>query len=261
MDWYYSGARPYDSEIGRFVCVDPRAGLYPSLSPYSYCANNPLVLIDPTGEVIQIAAGGDTVNYSVGMEYDGDNKQIAQLISTLNSVGGVEIGNTVLSRLIKSKGIYNVAFGGLSNSDAGGQFIGNRNNLGGSLALDSRVLSNVGKIAHEVFHGYQHDVRAGGASIFSEVEAYLFGAGVALSTGEMTMGFGNNTQTGQIYENMMSKVLYAPGFFGVNAHFYSAVSTFKQGSFVNNVGIYNNFNLRSPNNRLLINKFYPLVRF
>jgi RHS repeat-associated protein len=45
---YYNNARWYDSEIGRFISEDPMGDPNnPNL--YSYCANNPLTGIDPTG--------------------------------------------------------------------------------------------------------------------------------------------------------------------------------------------------------------------
>ena len=45
----YFGARYYDSEIGRWLSVDPLGSQRPGLSPYQYCQNNPLALIDHTG--------------------------------------------------------------------------------------------------------------------------------------------------------------------------------------------------------------------
>ncbi|MBP5548490.1 MAG: RHS repeat-associated core domain-containing protein [Bacteroidales bacterium] len=46
----YFGARYYDSDLsGLFLSVDPMADKYPSLSPYAYCAWNPVKLVDPDG--------------------------------------------------------------------------------------------------------------------------------------------------------------------------------------------------------------------
>lgn len=48
------GARIYDPRIGRWLSVDPLSGKYPSLSPYAFVANNPIIYIDPDGKRIQI---------------------------------------------------------------------------------------------------------------------------------------------------------------------------------------------------------------
>ncbi|MBI2420254.1 MAG: RHS repeat-associated core domain-containing protein [Ignavibacteriales bacterium] len=45
----YHGARYYDSELGRWLNVDPLADKYPGWSGYNYCMNNPLRFIDPNG--------------------------------------------------------------------------------------------------------------------------------------------------------------------------------------------------------------------
>jgi RHS repeat-associated protein len=49
---YYYGARYYAPELGRFTAVDPLASKYPGLSPYVYCANNPMKFVDPDGRQI-----------------------------------------------------------------------------------------------------------------------------------------------------------------------------------------------------------------
>lgn len=46
--------RYYDSATGRFISVDPHSNKYPSISPYSYAANNPLKFIDPDGRDIKM---------------------------------------------------------------------------------------------------------------------------------------------------------------------------------------------------------------
>ncbi|HRY32701.1 MAG TPA: SpvB/TcaC N-terminal domain-containing protein [Bacteroidales bacterium] len=46
---YYYGARYYDPRSSVFLGVDPMSDKYPGISPFAYCANNPIKLIDPTG--------------------------------------------------------------------------------------------------------------------------------------------------------------------------------------------------------------------
>ena len=46
----YFGARYYDCDLsGLFLSVDPMSDKYSSISPYAYCAWNPLKFIDPSG--------------------------------------------------------------------------------------------------------------------------------------------------------------------------------------------------------------------
>ena len=62
----YFGARYYDSDIlTGWLSVDPLADKYPSLSPYAYCANNPVKLVDPDGEEIIAALVGAAINASI----------------------------------------------------------------------------------------------------------------------------------------------------------------------------------------------------
>ena len=47
--YYYFGARYFMPSLSIWNSVDPMADKYPSLSPYNYCAWNPLKLVDPNG--------------------------------------------------------------------------------------------------------------------------------------------------------------------------------------------------------------------
>ncbi|MCF8358450.1 MAG: hypothetical protein K9H26_06800, partial [Prolixibacteraceae bacterium] len=56
LGWYSFGARNnYDPALIIWRSVDPRAEKYYSLSPFSYCANNPILLVDPEGDTIRVA--------------------------------------------------------------------------------------------------------------------------------------------------------------------------------------------------------------
>ena len=48
----YFGSRYYSSDLSVWLSVDPMSDKYPSLSPYTYCADNPVKLVDPNGEEI-----------------------------------------------------------------------------------------------------------------------------------------------------------------------------------------------------------------
>ena len=63
----YFGSRYYSSGLSIWLSVDPMSDKYPSLSPYTYCANNPVKLVDPDGREITLetiykkdANGNDT---------------------------------------------------------------------------------------------------------------------------------------------------------------------------------------------------------
>ena len=47
--WDYFGARYYDPAIGRFLTPDPVSQVAPHITPYQYCMNSPVNLIDPIG--------------------------------------------------------------------------------------------------------------------------------------------------------------------------------------------------------------------
>jgi len=51
----YFGARYYDSGLSIWLSVDPMSDKYPSMSPYNYCANNPVILVDPDGKYFKFA--------------------------------------------------------------------------------------------------------------------------------------------------------------------------------------------------------------
>jgi len=50
----YFGERYYDSGLSIWLSVDPMSDKYPSMSPYNYCANNPVMLVDPDGRRIYL---------------------------------------------------------------------------------------------------------------------------------------------------------------------------------------------------------------
>ena len=58
----YFGSRYYSSDLSIWLSVDPQASKYPSLSPYTYCANNPVKVVDPDGEAWETPEDESTAN-------------------------------------------------------------------------------------------------------------------------------------------------------------------------------------------------------
>ena len=61
---YLVAARHYNSALSIWLSVDPMADKYPSISPYTYCANNPVRLVDPDGREKIDAMGNKPENRS-----------------------------------------------------------------------------------------------------------------------------------------------------------------------------------------------------
>jgi len=61
---YYYGARYLNPSIALWLSTDPLQGKHPGMSPYNYCAGNPVKLVDPDGEDWILAKGSSVIWYS-----------------------------------------------------------------------------------------------------------------------------------------------------------------------------------------------------
>jgi RHS repeat-associated protein len=71
----YRGARYYDSDVARFLSLDPLASQYPAWSDYNYVMGNPISLIDPDGKApqhIDVTKNKDETYTVVGGEANSD---------------------------------------------------------------------------------------------------------------------------------------------------------------------------------------------
>ena len=66
----YFGSRYYSSDLSIWLSVDPMSDKYASLSPYNYCADNPVKLTDPDGRWIP---GLDDDNNIIVTQEEGDD--------------------------------------------------------------------------------------------------------------------------------------------------------------------------------------------
>ncbi len=162
---YYYGARYYSPWGNIWLSVDPMSDKYPSMSPYMYCAGNPVILVDPDGREIEITEilnkdGTTTVNikftaalinnsskkiskgkmqeYSRNMEsslreyyggnYDGNVQvNIDADIRVVNNIGEVNSNDHVISIVDKT-----------SSKEAGS--VGYAENLGRNMQISKDIL-------------------------------------------------------------------------------------------------------------------------
>jgi RHS repeat-associated protein len=105
---YYYSARYYAPPV--FISRDPLFEKYPFMSPYAYCANNPVIIVDPDGRVIVIPISlkgserrqimrqlnrltNDRLSY---------NKSIGQVTISRTGSGKKVKGTELISRLVSS---------------------------------------------------------------------------------------------------------------------------------------------------------------
>lgn len=53
------GARHYSPTLSRWLVPDPMSEKYYDVSPYAYCANDPVNLVDPDGTHTRVRDNGD----------------------------------------------------------------------------------------------------------------------------------------------------------------------------------------------------------
>ena len=271
----YFGARYYDSvpiAIGMSVwlSVDPLADKYPSMSPFMYTAGNLVMLVDPDGKKIWIfGKGQNKVDYSIGMNYEGNNKFIGKTFNILNKISKIRAGEIVLKCLIKSENDYNLINktpvdkkGNKMDAAKYERIPGGGANIWIGMVMNqgSFTLSSIqiaASIGHELFHGYQEENNQNAATINGEVGAYLFQQLLKFKLRGGAGSLGTNSVDGKKYSRAMDGLL----FFGFNRKKYeTALKYFKSGSRANNgsaPGIYK-YHKIDENYTPLIKNFLPI---
>ena len=89
-DWesgfHYYGARYYWSEtLTGWLSVDPMTDKYPSLSPYNYCAWNPVRLVDPDGRKIDSASVTQEIKDLINPLHASYNEEFASVYQALGA--------------------------------------------------------------------------------------------------------------------------------------------------------------------------------
>ena len=164
--YYYFGARYYNSDLSIWLSVDPIADKYPSLSPYNYCAWNPMRLVDPNGDTVVVR---DNAKEHVMSAYNND-PNFRQVYDKLNTSA------------------YTYTFDEWSDFKNGkeGEFDPNTRTIGYKYGQnrgvgDQRItgFSDFRALYEETYHAYQMELYSNGAiqeppSLFKEALAWKF---------------------------------------------------------------------------------------
>lgn len=182
--FFNRGARFYDSEVVRFLSLDPAAMEYPSLSDYNYVAGNPVMFIDPDGERFKVHyedANGKKRRVKIksiedlSLLKDIDNEFVQNLYNTLmylHSNGIGEISEALILRKtahIRQGSTMSFDFGSRKkvinfNSTAGLETVSNDqvkvplSQRVGSGNIQSPALGFLHEVGH--FIGYSKDKKA-----------------------------------------------------------------------------------------------------
>ena len=173
----YFGARYYDSDIlTGWLSVDPLADKYPNLSPYAYCAWNPIRLVDPDGRDGVLKVDGKNLTIQLTINYSPTNlanvnKQFGYTLSNLQNDFNDYLKNTEIdyngtkytisfdivfnevsgcyenlkSMPKASVGSVNLFFDGFGSSS--------HNSFGIFIGSPKSVINNLGgTFAHEILH-------------------------------------------------------------------------------------------------------------
>ena len=116
---YDSFAR-FQNTYGRFMSIDPKAESFYHISPYTYCAGDPVNLVDPDGKYIvvydnRIRYDWQKHNGSWGLydydgnKYSGSNKFINQVGSALNEImASGETGYNLIETLSNHREVFRI---------------------------------------------------------------------------------------------------------------------------------------------------------
>ena len=116
---YDSFAR-FQNTYGRFMSIDPKAESFYHISPYAYCAGDPVNLVDPDGKLICVTVGTEVyfwrqLNNKWGfyngddVKYSGSNKFINQVGCALNEImASGETGYNLIESLSNRREVFQI---------------------------------------------------------------------------------------------------------------------------------------------------------
>ena len=192
LDEYDFEARNYDPALCRFNTMDPLSEKYYSISPYAYCADNPIRYVDPSGKVIYpilfettdnhgFAVGTlywSTTNYMKAMQMFGETNYGRQFIGSFlkqnESWYGVQ-GNGKYSEYV-----FRIEEYRLSNVNDQFLFMSNKEGSFSADEIDGQLniilkLDVKGKAVDELAEIISHELALHGSEVDNIIKTYKEG--------------------------------------------------------------------------------------
>ena len=236
LNTYDYGARQYAPLLPLWDRVDPLAEKYYGVSPYAYCANNPVIFVDPDGR-----------KFDFSKMTKGEYQSYLGQINLLRRAS--PLFNTMYSSLENSKETYFISFDRVPSvvkqaGDIDGHFVMGDNG-GGSVVFDKEKMGNITNVvlAEELFHAYQHDNRKGydkgefNREFEAKIVAYFIGQDMAGSVDfGNTNGFADRVQKGNYgsaFQYLTPKAVMSKPFLD---DYISSAEYFANNNIINKIG-------------------------
>ena len=174
LNWLDYGARQYMPDLAQWASVDPLCEKYYHLSPYAYCANNPVNAVDPDGRSIYM------LFYSIGNGNSDDNMFYSAAETRMKDIMGSRGFNPnndiVVMRPISDIGSLGTMIENIINTYS--DKYGNTAELGiwSHSGLDGPIGTT--PTSSHALEGYQMDLKGGGNINFnwnSNASAFFYG--------------------------------------------------------------------------------------
>jgi RHS repeat-associated protein len=194
---YYYNARYYDATIGRFISADtivPDVFNPQTLNRYSYCLNNPLKYVDPSGHEVDINGYNVAYIYADMMAFLATGQMLSQ--GTMNAMSSPiftaydalrSIDPCLLNALEKSNIQFNIIYhdmgtltwNGHGYSPIGARVLSDHTiELNSSPSYDQSQNALITRLAHESVHAFGQTLDPGNvlfdSSQFEEAVAYRY---------------------------------------------------------------------------------------
>lgn len=177
----YFGSRYYSSDLSVWLSVDPMSDKYPSLSPFTYCADNPVKLVDPEGDTIRYETEKDRTFIQSLLNQNSNNysRQFVEIYDVLDNSEHIYTFSRTKNDG-KNEGYF-------ENVDKNSSIIHYSTNS----YVEHYGASEYRNVFEETYHAYQYNSKKEVVkSCFSEAEAWKFSS-IAPGTVYVNQKLGN----------------------------------------------------------------------